>query len=104
MLINNIYKITGMYYNESMNESINLRINTMLPLLNERQRRLFLASEAKALGFGGISEVSRISGISRVTITLGIKELEEAGATALEDQRCRRPGGGRKSIKVHYFS
>jgi predicted transcriptional regulator len=85
-----------------MNEGTKQRITTMLPLLNERQRRLFLASEAKALGFGGISEISRVSGISRVTITLGLKELETAGAAVSEDQRCRRPGGGRKSIKVHY--
>jgi transposase len=85
-----------------MDETIKQRITTMLPLLNERQRRLFLATEAKALGFGGISEVNRISGISRVTITLGLKELEDTGTEPPEDNRCRRPGGGRKSIKEHY--
>lgn len=47
----------------------------MLPLLDERQRRLYLANEAKAIGYGGISQVSRISGISRVTITLGMAEI-----------------------------
>ena len=74
----------------------------MLPLLNERQRRLFLASEAKAIGFGGISDVSRVSGVSRVTITLGLKELEDTATVPMEDRRCRRPGGGRKSIQEHY--
>ena len=83
-----------------MEDSVKERIDTMLPLLNERQRRLFLASEAKAFGFGGVSAVSRISGISRMTITLGLKELESPGFW--EDGRCRRPGGGRKGIKVHY--
>jgi hypothetical protein len=74
----------------------------MLPLLNERQRRLFLASEAKAFGFGGVSKISRISGVSRMTITFGLKELDNPGLTALEDGRSRKPGGGRKSIKVRY--
>ena len=48
------------------------RILRMLPQLNERQRRLFLASEALAYGYGGIAEVIRISGTSRNTIKLGI--------------------------------
>ena len=85
-----------------MNETAIQRIITMLPFLNERQRRLFLASEAKALGFGGISDVSKVSGVSRVTITLGLKELEDTATAPMEDRRCRRPGGGRKSISEHY--
>jgi hypothetical protein len=85
-----------------MNEATKQRIRTMLPLLNERQRRLFPASEAKALGFGGISDVSRISAVFRVTITGGLKELEDTGTVVPGDSRCRRPGGGRKSIKEHY--
>jgi hypothetical protein len=84
-----------------MDEATKQRIRTMLPLLNERQRRLFLASEAKALGFGGISDVSRISAVSRVTITGGLKELEDTGGVLSRDSRCRRPSGGRKSIKEH---
>ena len=48
----------------------------MLPVLNERQRRIFLATEAKAIGYGGISRISEISGVSRITITQGIKEIE----------------------------
>jgi predicted transcriptional regulator len=84
-----------------MNEATEQRINTTLPLLNEKQRRLFLASEAKALGFGGISDVSRTSGLSCVTITHGLKELEDAGAVSQEEQRCRRLGGGRKNTKEH---
>ena len=51
------------------------RIRNMLPLLDERQRRLYLANEARAIGYGGISQVSRISGISRVTITQGMAEI-----------------------------
>jgi hypothetical protein len=53
----------------------------MLPLFNERQRGIFLASEAKALGFGGVSAIRKISGVSRMTITLGLKELERPELT-----------------------
>ena len=50
------------------------RIEMMKPLLDERQWRLFLASEAISAGYGGVSEVSRITGVSRTTITRGIEE------------------------------
>jgi len=73
------------------------RIETMLPILNERQRRIFLATEAKAIGYGGISRISEISGISRITITQGIKEIEN-GHMSQDVSHCRRKGGGRKSI------
>jgi hypothetical protein len=76
------------------------RIVTMLPELNERQRRLFLATEAKAMGHGGITRVSIISGISRVTITQGIKEIEESKNEKMEIAQCRRRGGGRKPAEV----
>ena len=78
------------------------RIKTMLPLLNERQRRLFLASEADAIGYGGISQVSKASGISRVTITQGIKELKSEDVYAMENERSRRGSGGRKKVSEIY--
>ena len=52
--------------------ALQLRISTMRPELNERQRRLFLAAEAKAFGYGGVTKVSRLSNVSRVTITKGL--------------------------------
>jgi transposase len=64
--------------------------------LNERQRRLWAASEAKSLGRGGITAVSRATGISRPTITKGIKELENN--ERLPEGRIRREGGGSKKI------
>jgi len=79
--------------------ALKLRIETMLPELNERQRRLFLATEAKALGYGGITRVSNISGVSRVTITLGINELENNIESETELIQCRRSGGGRKPVE-----
>lgn len=72
----------------------------MLPLLDERQRRLYLANEAKAIGYGGISQVSRVSGISRVTITLGMAEISSEGYQPQAQARLRRKGGGRKLIET----
>jgi transposase len=74
------------------------RIRNMVTLLNERQRRLYLAHEAKAIGYGGISQVSRISGVSRVTITEGMAEINREGYQAQAQSRCRKQGGGRKTI------
>jgi hypothetical protein len=70
----------------------------MTPLLNERQRRLYLADEAKAIGHGGITQVSKVSGVSRVTITQGLKEAREAGCSPLKGNKSRKAGGGRKPI------
>lgn len=64
------------------------------PVLTERSRRLWAATEARALGRGGIALVERATGISRSTISRGLRDLE-SGET-LEPGRTRRPGGGRK--------
>ncbi len=62
--------------------------------LDERTRRLVAASEALALGWGGISATSRATGLSRAAIRRGIAELQ--GAPAAAPGRVRRAGGGRK--------
>jgi len=69
-------------------------------LLNERQRRLWAAAEARALGYGGVSTVARATGISRRAIHVGLGELGNVGVKADTPprQRIRRPGGGRKSL------
>jgi hypothetical protein len=69
----------------------------LLPELPERARRLVVASDAKMLGFGGVTFVHKASGISRVTIMNGIKELE-IGISPPAGKN-RRPGGGRKKIE-----
>ena len=66
------------------------------PHLDERGRRLLAASVARAWGRGGISAVIRACGLSRPTITKGLRELEEP---PLPPGRVRRPGGGRKLIE-----
>ena len=75
------------------------KIKMMLPLLNEKQRRIYLASEAVAIGRGGITAVSRVSGVSRSVITAGIKEINEGNTDMLSiDAPIRRKGAGRKPI------
>src|SRR5450756_329678 len=72
------------------------KLAAILPHLNERQRRLLLAVEARSLGRGGISRVSRASGVSRPTITKAVQELEEPPGSP---GRVRRAGAGRKSLR-----
>jgi hypothetical protein len=71
------------------------KMAALLPHLNERQRRLFLAAEARALGHGGVAQVARAAGVSRPTIQQGLREL--AGSLA-PTERVRRVGGGRKAL------
>jgi transposase len=67
----------------------------MTPKLSEKTLRQYLALEAKAQGYGGISAVSRLTGVSRTTITTGMKENEDK---AEESIGTRKKGGGRKRI------
>ena len=76
-------------------ESLAAKFPVLLPHLGERQRRLYLASEARALGHGGIAAVARAAGVSRPTVAAGMAELEAGGEPL---QRARRVGGGRKAL------
>ncbi|QEC70386.1 ISAzo13 family transposase [Arachidicoccus ginsenosidivorans] len=83
------------------------KISKMLPHLNEKQKRIYLALEAEDLGHGGVKKVSEASSVSRKTIINGKKEIAESEAN-IEDEvnqesevdifRIRKPGGGRKSL------
>ncbi len=75
--------------------SIRVKYEAMAPLLDERARRLWAATESRALGYGGDSTVSRATGLTRATIRRGRAELEE-GLT--NPERVRRPGGGRPKL------
>jgi len=72
------------------------RYAAIAPHLNERQRRLWAGAEVRALGHGGITEVSRATGLSRPTLYKALSELE---GPPLEAGRVRRRGGGRKSLR-----
>ncbi len=76
-------------------EEIKHRYERVAGELNERTRRLLAASEALAIGWGGISAVSRATGLSRQVISDGIKELREGEKVG--EGRIRRKGGGRKT-------
>jgi len=77
----------------------------MMPMLSENQRRRFLALEAMALGHGGIKAISKLTGASRSTITIGTKEVEtaecdpKARPSSTGIGRVRSEGAGRKSIE-----
>jgi hypothetical protein len=74
--------------------SIKARFAALTPFLNERDRRLWAASEAEALGRGGVTAVCAVTGIARSTIGRGLAELRN-GENPTPD-RVRRAGGGRK--------
>ena len=80
-----------------MKMSIDQKIEKVLPFLNEKQQRIYLASEAEYLGFGGVTAISKASGISRPTIILGKKEINERVIEFPHD-RIRKKGGGRKRV------
>lgn len=79
------------------------RIEKILPILNEAQKRIYLASEAEALGHGGITQISKVTGVSRVTITAGINDLKKNRNSAIpgeDNVHIRRKGAGRKPIET----
>src|SRR3954451_11352657 len=71
------------------------RVEVLLPHLNERQRRLAVAVEARLLGHGGIRAAARVAGMSETTGRRGVAELE-AGQDPCPDGRVRALGGGRR--------
>jgi transposase len=75
-------------------EQIALRFAQLAPTFNERSLRLFAAAEATALGYGGVSRLSRLTGLSRPTIEKGQREI--AGGLQLGRERIRSLGGGRR--------
>jgi hypothetical protein len=87
--------------------SIRAKFEALGPYLDERRRRLWAAAEAMVLGRGEITAVANATGLQRVTIRAGIRELQadpgnatgaESAAAADRMQRVRAPGGGRKPL------
>ncbi|MGH7128887.1 MAG: ISAzo13 family transposase, partial [Planctomycetaceae bacterium] len=76
--------------------AIGAKFRVLAGELNERQRRLWAASEARAAGRGGIAATARATGISVPTIRKGIAELE--AGEHLTAGRVRKPGGGRHAL------
>ena len=78
---------------------LRLKLTETFHLLNEKQRRLLAASEAKAYGHGGITKVAEFTGLSRPTIYTGLKELSKQ---QVKSERVRSIGGGRKRKTTEY--
>src|SRR4029079_5644769 len=74
------------------------RLDGLLPRLNERDRRLALATEARSWGRGGVAAVHRATGASRSTIRRGLAELDNDPPQ--QPNRVGAPGGGRKKAEV----
>src|SRR5271168_5333911 len=78
---------------------IRRKYQSLLPELDERRRRQWAAAEARELGWGGVSLVARATGLSRPTITAGLRELDQPTIQrAAQAVRVRQPGGGRRPV------
>ncbi len=79
---------------------IKARIETVLPMLNERQARIYLSAEAQSIGWGGKSKIAQLSSVTRRTIAKGeIESLLKEDNTP--QTRIRKAGGGRKKAIEH---
>ena len=78
------------------------KFTALEPVMDERTRRLWAATEAKAIGHGGQTVVAQATGMSRSTLHLGLRELGQGGGAAIgPGRRVRRHGGGRKALVQH---
>jgi hypothetical protein len=81
--------------------SLRDKYKSLSAAMTERMRRHWAAAEALALPRGGISLVAEATGLSRTTITAGIRELRQPPAEQpLDASHCRRPGGGRHMLEM----
>lgn len=80
---------------EGVEAAIVAKFAVVAPVLNERARRLWAAAESRAIGYGGDAVVSAATGLSRVTIRKGRREVEDGVETT---RRVRRIGAGRPGI------
>jgi hypothetical protein len=69
-------------------------------VFTERSRRLWAATEARALGYGGIAAVARATGLSPAMISRGLAELDADAPLPVD--RVRKPGAGRKGATTHH--
>lgn len=77
---------------------IRLKLAGVLPFLNEKQRRILAAAEARSYGYGGVKLMAEITGLCRDTIYRGVQDLEGSEVS----DRIRNKGGGRKRLTDNY--
>jgi Rhodopirellula transposase DDE domain len=83
-------------------EAVRTKFQVLEPLMTERLRRQWAASEAESLGRGGVNLVARATGLSRTTIWAGRRELRRRADRPQDDltpERVRAPGGGRHLVE-----
>src|SRR5688500_10277989 len=80
--------------------TIQAKYHALSPIMDERLRRRWAATEASSLGRGGVSLVAQATGLSRTTIHSGMAELR-MGTADSESPRIRRPGAGRPRLSQH---
>ncbi len=81
--------------NEPLEAEVVTKYAVVAAVLNERARRLWAATESRAIGYGGDALVSAATGLARETIRKGRREIERG---IEQTQRVRRPGAGRPTI------
>ena len=92
-----MFYVVARHTTPASSEKIWMRV---LGTLSEYQARLFVAERALDLGRGGITRLARLTGMSRVTITQGVKDLSSAARLrSASSGRVRNPGGGRKKVE-----
>ena len=90
-------------------DTVRTKYELLRPLMDERMRRQWAASEALSLERGGVTLVAQATGMSRTTIGEGMRQLRERTNLGIEDETCiselptrmRHPGGGRHPLKVN---
>lgn len=89
-----------MMISEEICNKIREKYELLKPELDERSRRVWAATEALSLGHGGISAVARATGMSRITVRLGLSQLHQPYESPQTQtlRRIRQQGGGRKSL------
>lgn len=83
---------------EHPEQRIHQQMNLLISRMDEQQRRWYASIEAKKIGHGGATKVSKITGISVETIRRGRNEMDENLESRPSD-RIRKLGGGRKEIE-----
>lgn len=83
--------------NTDLIETIKMKYKILVPVLDERTRRLWAMTEAKTIGYGGQTIVSIATGISRTTISTELKRLQNKDFCGPQGQ-IRAPGAGRKKL------
>jgi hypothetical protein len=78
---------------------LHLGINRVATTMDEKSRRRFVGLLATQQGWGGVQQMSQITGLSRTTILRGQREIERTDPPRSRRKRIRRRGGGRPRVE-----